>query len=100
MNILEKANDLVNGQRQEDYGDAHQNHQRIAGLWTVYFYGRSGPNKFTATDAALMMDLVKTARLMQSPDHVDSYVDKAGYAQVAQRCAEVDYGPGSSDTEG
>jgi hypothetical protein len=104
MNILEKANELVNGDRQQDYGDPWINHARIAALWQLYLVGRFGDFErddvyvsnrrvdIEATDAAMMMILVKVARLMESPNHTDSYVDLAGYAQVAQRCAEVDYG--------
>ena len=104
MNILEKANELVNGDRQEDYGDPHTNHKRIADLWNSYLRGAQPFGYFasaedgrlvgeispgiTATDAAVMMILVKVARLMQSPNHRDTWVDIAGYAEVGSRCAE------------
>jgi hypothetical protein len=98
MNILDQANELVNGDRQDDYGDPHTNHQRIADLWTTYIEGsasdRDGISErvVNATDAAVMMILVKVARLMQSPNHRDTWVDIAGYAEVGSRCAEKDYG--------
>jgi hypothetical protein len=31
---------------------------------------------------ALMMDWVKTARLLQTPDHEDSWIDKCGYSAL------------------
>ena len=33
--ILDKANELVNGQRAKDYGDAFDNHTRIAEGWNI-----------------------------------------------------------------
>jgi len=37
-----------------------------------------------------MMVLLKMARLMQTPDHRDSYVDMAGYAATGARVNGVD----------
>lgn len=101
MTILEQANELVNVDRQQDYGDPHTNHQRIADLWNAYLNGcrsQAGSDgyEYNATDAAVMMILVKVARLMQSPNHKDTWVDIAGYAEVGSRCAEKDYGHRSS----
>ena len=33
--ILEKAEKMINGPRAKAYGDAHENHKRIAKLWSV-----------------------------------------------------------------
>ena len=33
--ILKKAESLVNGPRAKEYGDAHENHKRIAKMWSV-----------------------------------------------------------------
>ena len=33
--ILQKAESLVNGPRAKDYGDAYENHERIAKMWSV-----------------------------------------------------------------
>ena len=33
--FLEKAGELISGQRASDYGDARLNHQRIADIWGV-----------------------------------------------------------------
>jgi len=85
-NVLEHANELVNGDRQDVYGDPHTNHQRIADLWNAYLSG--SPNEqITPTDAAVMMMLVKVGRLMHTSDHLDTWVDIAGYAQVGYWCA-------------
>ena len=87
-NVLEIANDLVNGDRQDIYGDPHANHQRIADLWNAYLSGSSiSHEKIMPADAAVMMLLVKVGRLMHTSDHLDTWVDIAGYAQVGYECA-------------
>lgn len=78
--ILNQARDLINGPRAKDYGDAMINHARIAAGWDVI--AKTAIEKhgeITPAHVALMMDWVKTSRLMESIDHVDSWIDKAGY---------------------
>ena len=33
--ILKEAENLINGDRAKDYGDAYINHKRIADIWSV-----------------------------------------------------------------
>lgn len=73
--ILETANQIVNAERQDNYGSPEQNFGRIAAFWTAY----KGV-KFSMEDVAAMMGLVKIARIATTPDHIDSWVDLAGYA--------------------
>ena len=73
--ILEKAADIVDGERQKDYGSPEQAFKRIANLWGAYL-GR----ELTAKDVSILMMLLKIARLMQNSEHADSWVDIAGYA--------------------
>jgi hypothetical protein len=84
--INQLADELVNGDRQDVYGDPHTNHQRIADLWNAYLSG-SPSDVIRPTDATVMMLLLKVARLMHSSDHKDTWVDIAGYAQVGYWCA-------------
>ena len=84
--INQLADELVNGDRQNVYGDPHTNHQRIADLWNAYLSG-SPSDVITPSDATVMMLLVKVARLMHTSDHKDTWVDIAGYAQVGYWCA-------------
>lgn len=66
------------------YGKPENNFKRIAGLWELYVNQReSHTNVFisiTETDVAALMVLMKVARLMEKPDHLDSWLDIAGYA--------------------
>lgn len=63
--------------RGKDYGTMRENHQRIADIWTVIMQ-----TEVTPEQVALCMAGVKMARLVQSPDHEDSWLDLAGYAAV------------------
>lgn len=84
--ILVEAEILVNGQRQQDYGDKLQNFSQIAMLWQGYLAMKLRPVcAITPEDVSMMMILVKMARLAKSPDHEDSLVDIAGYA----RCMDM-----------
>lgn len=73
--ILDKAKQCVCGQRENEYGSPENNFQIIADLWNAY----KGIN-FTATDVAMMMALLKIARIRSGTATEDSFVDLAGYA--------------------
>lgn len=79
--MLHKAEELINGQRQQDYGDKLQNFSQIAMLWQgVLATKLKVTAAITPEDVALCMMQVKIARLAKSPDHADSVLDIAGYA--------------------
>ena len=84
--MLQHAAGLVGGQRAQDYGDKTINHQRIADLWNAWLRETrtelADHITITAYDVAMMMLMVKVARLMHSPGHQDSHVDIAGYAAI------------------
>jgi hypothetical protein len=77
-NILDEAKRLIHTDRQKDYGHPLINHQRIAKLWSVIL-----EKEITPAQAALCMAMVKAARLVQTPDHEDSYIDGAAYFAIA-----------------
>lgn len=79
--IADEAKRIVCGARREAYGTPEQNFERIASLWRVYLSLAHGyDDDITALDVAAMMRLMKEARLIETPDHRDSYVDLVGYA--------------------
>ena len=75
--ILEKAEELVNGPRAEDYGDAAENFQRVADLWSPIF-----GQEVTIAQVVQAMIALKVSRLINCPDHTDTWVDIAGYAAL------------------
>lgn len=76
--ILDEAKRLTHTDRQKNYGSPYVNHKRIADLWSVYL-----ETEITPSQVALCLCLVKIARLIETPDHEDSFVDLAAYASIA-----------------
>ena len=72
--ILSEAENLINGDRAKDYGDAFTNHKRIADIWSVVM-GR----EVTVKEVILCMICMKMARLVHDSKS-DSWVDICGYA--------------------
>lgn len=76
--ILSEAKAVINGVRQDAYGNPENNFETIAELWTIY----TG-HAVTAHDVAIMMVLLKIARIKTGVGTKDSYVDAAGYIALA-----------------
>lgn len=104
--ILDAADACVNGQRATDYGTPEDNFARIARLWNTHLANIGTRNLktigdelvdadeyltrgFTPTDVALMLAMVKMARLANDPSHKDSWIDIAGYAACGAECVGV-----------
>jgi len=79
---LKAAEQCVCGDREEDYGNPENNFARIAALWSAY-KGQA----FTALDVAMMMALLKIARVASGRIKEDNFVDLAGYAACAGEIA-------------
>jgi hypothetical protein len=88
--LLDEAKAVIDA-RGDHYGPPIENWTRIASLWNAYLEHKlKDGEKITPLDHGLMMDLVKTARLIETPNHWDSYLDKAGYAAASVECFSVD----------
>lgn len=87
--ILETAKSAVTQDRNADYGEPEQNFQTIANYWNVYLLSKFGAAVTIQTvDVAIMMSLVKHARLATSPAKLDNWVDIAGYAACGAECVK------------
>ena len=75
--LLDEAKNLVNGPRAKDYGDAYENHERVAQLW-----GTILGQDVSVSQVYQCLIALKLARLIVSPTHTDSWVDIAGYASL------------------
>lgn len=102
--ILEEAKKCVCGHREQDYGKAEDNFGLIADFWNDYLKlrdlwfelgemeGELKEREITldcdipkvkpidSTDVAMMMALLKIARIKNGGGSGDSFVDLAGYA--------------------
>lgn len=75
---LLEAFKVVNGERQQQHGKPENSFNVIADLWSAYT-GR----RYTAHDVAVMMALLKIARIKTGSGSRDSYVDLCGYGALA-----------------
>ena len=75
--FLDEAEKLINGPRAKEYGPAKFNHERIAQIWSIIL-----KRKVTAQEVVACMVGVKLARLAETIEHDDSWVDIIGYAAL------------------
>lgn len=86
--VLKEAERCVCGQREQDYGTPEDSFNLIAKLWTTYVStGSLVDLVFDAKDVAAMMALLKIARISENPQHMDNWVDLAGYASCGGEIA-------------
>lgn len=81
--ILDAAAKCVCGQPEEDYGAPEDSFGLIAELWTPVIRECVPPGADVCVlpeTVALMMALLKVARIAANPNHMDSWGDLAGYA--------------------
>ena len=82
--VLDTAKQYVTKDREATHGDMEDNFESIGMLWEQYFdYGWS----FSPADVAVMMALLKIARLKSSKDNPDNYIDACGYMACAGELA-------------
>ncbi len=88
VETLDAAKRVVVGEREDTYGGPEDSFQVIADYWSIHL---GVPVK--AVDVAIMMDLLKSARLRAAPDHIDSWIDKAGYVACGAEIATTQSDP-------
>lgn len=76
--LLDIAKQLITQDRQDIHGRPEDTFHLISEYWTVYLAHPISP-----ADVAVMMTLLKLARLQKNPNHEDSVVDGIGYLALA-----------------
>lgn len=88
--ILQAAAEIITKDREQQYGKPEDNFSFIANLWDMY-RAASGIRKMRggidAHDVAMMMCLLKIARIATGEPKADNYIDLAGYAACAAEIA-------------
>jgi hypothetical protein len=98
--VLVEAASCVLMHRQKAYGRPEDNFENIARLWNAYLRAKATKeigndywvDELRNVDVAIFEILVKVARLAETSDHFDSWVDIAGYAACGARCANASPG--------
>ena len=82
LEFINKASEIITGERAEQYGDATTSFQNIADFWSVYLSRIMGSGvMITPRNVADMMILLKISRTV-TDFHEDSYIDIIGYAAL------------------
>lgn len=89
MSVLDEAKEIIYGDREKTYGHPSKNLKAIARMWNSYLTSRLNiESQLNEKDVAVLMVLLKGARLANDPSHRDSVVDICGYAALIERCDE------------
>jgi hypothetical protein len=90
--LLQEAESLVNGARDQQYGDPNDDFRKTALMWNVYINAiRKERPHLLPHDVAVLMMLLKISRIAWSPDKRDNWADLAGYAACGWDCVESTY---------
>lgn len=90
--VLEKAINIVKGQRQDDYGSAEDSFEMISDLFTAFgarMFDGGSYRPVKKTDTAGMMIMLKMAR-EKNKSKLDNMVDVCGYAALNAGVALTD----------
>lgn len=75
--ILDAAKKIVTGDREKQYGKPEDNFAVIAEFWTTYI-----GHPISSEDVAIMMALLKIARIRSGNYKTDSFIDGVGYLSL------------------
>ena len=84
--LLSELQIILHQDRNLQYGEPAENFKRISHLWDAYRVSKSSP-QIAEEDVAIMMALVKIARLCNDITNKDSWLDLAGYAALGYECS-------------
>jgi hypothetical protein len=87
MSVLQEAHKIIYGDREKTYGHPDKNLRTISKMWNAYI-SATNERELNAKDVAVLMILLKTARLANDPNNRDSIVDICGYAALIERCRD------------
>lgn len=88
--ILDAAKQCVCRDRQDQYGAPENSFAVIALLWREYLAPKNMSVQLDAHDAAMMLALLKVARIMVGQPKADNYIDAAGYLALAGELSKAE----------
>ena len=89
--ILIETAEIIDGDRNVDYGEPYDDFTTTAAFWQTYLERivfRRGKIMIEAHDVAALMMLLKTARLTWTADNKDHWKDAIGYAACGWECVD------------
>jgi hypothetical protein len=90
--VLDEAEKIIDGDREQLYGKFDKNLVAITRLWNGWLISNdklASDSMLSIFDVCCMMMLLKIARLNNDPTHRDSIVDVCGYARLLEKCGQL-----------
>ena len=84
--VLDRAHEAVSD-REKSYGSPKDNFGRLAAIANVILADKLN-QPLNAMDIGMLKAAMKLARLIETPGHIDSAVDLAGYAALLSELGE------------
>lgn len=90
--VLDEAEEVIYGDRENTHGHPSRNLGAIAAMWQAYINvklskaGSVVELVLEDTDVCAMMNLLKVARFANDPTNRDNVVDGIGYWALVERC--------------
>ena len=87
--LIDDALIKINGDRQEEYGDVYNSFTTISLGWDIITKNALATHGCVSPmHVGLMMDWLKTSRLLVNINHEASWIDKVGYAALSAEVAD------------
>lgn len=87
--LLDDAWSKINGDREEEYGDVYNSFTTISLGWDIITKNALATHGCVSPmHVGLMMDWLKTSRLLVNINHEDSWIDKIGYSALSAEVAD------------
>jgi hypothetical protein len=90
--VLTESLNVINGERQDSYGNPEDSFKIIAEYWTTYLKAEGilvHDKKLSPKNTTIMMSLFKHARMSGQGDKLDNYRDAGGYIGIASDMLET-----------
>lgn len=83
--ILQEVDSLINGEREEEYGDPKVSFGVISSFWTIYLMHKYNfEENLDAEDVAILMSLFKHGRMLGKKSKRDNARDAIGYLALLE----------------
>jgi hypothetical protein len=89
MSVLDDANSIITGDREQTYGKPEVNLRRIADQWSCYLNQKyQQQNMLSVEDVCWMMVLLKMSRQMNHHTN-DNLIDAIGYIALIEKTKDA-----------
>lgn len=83
--ISAEAEEIINGDRRESYGEPQESFQRFALAWTGYLRNKLKPGEAITPNDVAMLNIIGKALREGNAHKRDNQVDIVGYALLSEK---------------